>query len=118
MRSPNQSTPQPGAGIATRVHSPELATASAAVGDFSNPEEFADNIVWQNRQFFFRVEEGEPGDPAAPGIWGLCPDISGTIDGLDCPGGNVPVDDDLAVLGTIGTLACDPASSCILTGAV
>jgi hypothetical protein len=115
--SPNQSTPQPGAGVATRSHSPELAgITGAAVGDYSDPAEFADNIVWQNRRFFFRIEEGTPGDAAAPGIWGLCPDIGGTIDGLVCPGGNDPVYDDLAVLGTAGTLTCTPSGSCILTG--
>ncbi|MEA2002802.1 MAG: choice-of-anchor Q domain-containing protein, partial [Actinomycetota bacterium] len=116
--SPNESTPQPGAGIVARVHSPELGgIAGAAVGNFSDPAEFADNIVWQNRQFYFKVEAGIPGDPAAPGIWGLCPDIGGTIEGLECPD-NDPVYDDLAVLGTTGTLACDPADSCILTGAL
>jgi hypothetical protein len=117
--SPNQSTPQPGAGIATRAHSPELSgIAGAAVGDFSDPAEFADNIVWQNRKFFFRIEEGAPADPAAPGIWGLCPDIGGSIEGLVCPGGNDPVYDDLAILGTGTTepLECDPVGSCILTG--
>ena len=115
--SPNQSTPQPGAGIVTRAHSPELADlAGAAIGGFSDPAEFADNIVWHNRQFFFRVEEGTPGDPAAPGIWGLCPDLGGTIAGLACPDGNDPVYDDLAVLGTTGTLECDPANSCIISG--
>jgi hypothetical protein len=115
--SPNQSTPQPGAGIVSRANSPELAgITGAVVGDFSDPTEFADNIVWQNRRFFFRIEEGAPGDPAAPGIWGLCPDIGGAIEGLDCPGGNDPVYDDLAVLGTIGALACDPAGSCIVSG--
>jgi hypothetical protein len=111
--SPNQSTPQDGAGIVTAPHSGGLAGAGT-VGTFSDPSPFADNIIWQNRQFFFRVEEGEPGDPATPGIWGLCPDIGGTIAGLVCPGGNDPVYDDLAVIGG-GTLACDPGT-CILTG--
>jgi hypothetical protein len=86
------------------------------VGTHSEPSEFADNIIWQNRQFFFFVEDGAPADPAAPGIWGLCPDIGGTITGLNCPGGNAPVYDDLAVIGAVGTLACNPGTSCILTG--
>jgi hypothetical protein len=106
--SPNQSTPQPGAGIASRAHSTELLATGAAIGTFSDPDSgpsiFSDNIVWQNRQFFFRVETGVPGDPNAPGVWGLCPDIGGTITGLACPGGNDPVFDDLGVLGTTGTL--------------
>jgi hypothetical protein len=48
--------------------------------------------------------------------FGLCPDIGSTIPGLVCPGGNTPVYDDLAVMGTAGSLACDPLGSCILTG--
>jgi len=102
--SPNQSTPQPGAGIASRAHSGALVAASAGVGTFSDPTAFDNNIVWQNRQFFFLVGDGTPGDPGSPGIWGLCPDIGGTVAGLVCPGGNDPVFDDLAVLGTVGTL--------------
>jgi hypothetical protein len=102
--NPNQSVPQPGAGITSRVHSAELASAGD-VGTFSNPATFTDNIIWQNRQFFFRIEEGTPGDPNAPSTFGLCPDIGGTITGLVCPGGNEPVFDDLAVIGTPGALS-------------
>jgi hypothetical protein len=76
-----------------------------APSTFSDPATFSDNIIWQNRQFFFRVETGTPGDPTAPGIWGLCPDIGSTITGLNCPGGNNPVFDDLGVLGTTGELS-------------
>jgi hypothetical protein len=112
--SANQSTPQPGAGIVSRAHSPALVNI---VGNgFSDPSEFADNIIWQNRQFFFLVGDGTPGDPGSPGIWGLCPDIGGTIAGLVCPGGNAPVYNDLGVIGAVGALACDPGTSCIVTG--
>jgi hypothetical protein len=110
----NQSNPQPGAGIVTRSHSDQLP-AAGNVGTFSNPSEFADNIIWQNRQFFFIVADGTPGDPGSTGTWGLCPDIGNTL-GLGCPGGNDPVYDDLAVIGVAGTLACNPGTSCILTG--
>jgi hypothetical protein len=111
--NPNQSTPQAGAGIASRAHSSTLAGFVGA--GFSDPSEFADNIIWQNRQFFFIVADGTPGDPGSPGTWGLCPDIGGTL-GLGCPGGNDPVYDDLGVIGAVGTLACGPGASCILTG--
>jgi hypothetical protein len=112
--SPNQSTPQPGAGIVTRTHSTGLL-AAGNVGTFSDPSAFADNIIWQNRQFFFFVDDTSgctPGDPGCLSTYGLCPDLSG---GLVCPGGNAVVYDDLAVIGA-GTLACDPLASCILTG--
>ena len=66
--------------------------------------------------FIFETERDSARfDPGSPGIWGLCPDIGGTI-GLTCPGGNAPVYDDLAVIGVAGTLACTPANSCMLTG--
>jgi hypothetical protein len=112
--SPNESNPQPGAGIVTRPHSPQLA-AAGTVGTFSDPSPFADNIIWQNRQFFFFVDDASgctPGDPTCLSTYGLCPDLSL---GLACPGGNAVVYDDLAVIGA-GTLACDPGTSCILTG--
>ncbi|MDH3327614.1 MAG: hypothetical protein OEM01_00080 [Desulfobulbaceae bacterium] len=100
--SPNQSTAQPGAGIVSRVHSTGLAGASASVGTFSSPVSFTDNIVRNNRQFFFLVGDGTPGDPGNAGTWGLCPDIGGTIAALTCPGGNNPVYNDLGVIGTAG----------------
>jgi hypothetical protein len=112
--SPNESTPQPGAGIVTRTHSSGLLAALGEADGFSDPLDFSNNIIWQNRQFFFKIAEGIPGDPAEPSVYGLCPDIGGSIVGLDCPG-NDPVYDDLAVIGA-GTLECDPSTSCILTG--
>jgi hypothetical protein len=113
--SPNQSTPQPGAGIVTRTHSTGLLAALGELDGFSDPSAFADNIIWQNRQFFFFVDDESgctPGDPSCLSTYGLCPDLTG---GLACPGGNTVVYDDLAVIGA-GTLACDPLASCILTG--
>jgi hypothetical protein len=85
------------------------------VGTFSNPSEFADNIIWQNRQFFFFVDDAsgcQPGDPFCVSTYGLCPDVTGAL--ICPPGGGLGFD--LAVLGTPGALACDPLSSCILTG--
>ena len=113
--SPNQSTPQDGAGIASRAHSTQLAAASGSVGTFSDPSPFADNIIWQNRQFFFFVDDTSgctPGDPSCESTYGVCPDVTGA---LNCPGGG-GLGFDLAVLGTAGTLACNPGASCILTG--
>ena len=92
--SPNQSTPQPGAGIVARSHSEQLTEIPGApVGTFSDPRTFADNIIWQNRQFYYWI------DTAAAG---LCPDLAGT---LACPTGNTVVFDDVAVLGTTGVLS-------------
>lgn len=103
--SPNQSTPQPGAGITSRAHSAQLA-AAGNVGTFSDPTVFDDNIVWQNRQFYFWVDPSSgctPGDPGCTSTYGLCPDPSGA---LACTGGpTYPVFSDLAVIGTAGALA-------------
>jgi hypothetical protein len=109
--SPNQSTPQPGAGIVTRGHSTQLQ-AAGAVGTFSNPAPFADNIIWQNRQFFFFVDDTSgctPGDAGCTSTFGICPDVSGA---LACPGGNTVAFDDLAV---IGATACLSPTYSILT---
>jgi hypothetical protein len=115
--SPNLSTPQPGAGIVSRAHSgalAALATANppAAIGTFSDPVAFTNNIVWQNRQFYFKVVSGTP-NGTTPGIWGLCPDIGGTITGLGCPTNN-PVFNDLGVIGA-GAGACLTPSYSVLT---
>ncbi len=56
--NPNQSTPQPGAGIATHSHSPGLIGTGKNVGAFSDPR-LEDTIVWHNRKFFFRIEQGD-----------------------------------------------------------
>jgi hypothetical protein len=63
-----ESTPQP-AGVVSLGHSPSLANAiansslsakdKAKLGAFSNPS-FVNNIVWENRSFFFRINQ----DPA------------------------------------------------------
>jgi hypothetical protein len=111
--SPNQSTPQPGAGLVSRSHSAVLAGASASVGGYSVPLVFADNIVWHNRQFSFFVDTASncvPGDPSCTSTYGLCPDVTGNT--LNCPGGNTVVYDDLAVIGAVGALPC---TNCIVS---
>ncbi len=65
-----ESTPQP-AGVVSNGHSPSLTTAiansslsagdKAKLGVFSNPT-FLNNIVWENRSFFFRINQ----DPTLP----------------------------------------------------
>jgi len=114
--SPNESTPQAGAGIVTRTHSPRLAGASGSVGTFSDPSAFADNIVWQNRQFYF-VILGTPADPSGASVWGLCPDLDGVFplnpDGTPfC--GDTPVYDDIAVL-PLGSGLLSPTYSLLST---
>jgi hypothetical protein len=113
--SPNQSNPQPGAGVVSRAHSgafANLATANppAAIGTFSDPVAFTNNIVWENRQFFFKVASGLPGQTT--GIWGLCPDLGGTITGLGCPT-NDPVFNDLGVIGAGADACLTPSYSVI-----
>jgi hypothetical protein len=100
--SPNESTPQPGAGIVTRTHSNPLLGAGE-VGTFSVPSVFADNIVWENRQFYFVVTSPDctPGDPGCTTVWGLCPELGVFAPALPVLGcGTDPVFDDLAVIGT------------------
>ncbi|BBO85619.1 hypothetical protein DSCO28_61850 [Desulfosarcina ovata subsp. sediminis] len=109
---PNQSTPQDGAGIVAWAHSPQLLATGAAIGAFSDPE-LEDSIVWHNRQFYFKIAAGNPVDPAGGSVWGLCPDIGGTIAGLGCAS-NDPVYNDLGVIGAAGSL--NPLTS-ILTDA-
>jgi len=82
---PNTSNAQP-AGIVSRAHSPELA-GLGVVGNFSNPL-LTDNIIWQNRSFYFTGAPDE--DPPVP--YGLQPNPA------------TPVYWDLAVLGSAGTL--------------
>lgn len=109
--NPNTSNPQP-AGVVSRAHSPEL---TGAIGNgnrarpykfFSNPL-FSNNIVWQNRSFYFT------GDPLAdPPVYGLMPVV-----GADDITGAVV--DDLAVLGTVTPQQLSPQYSVLtsLTGA-
>jgi hypothetical protein len=105
--NPNQSTAQPGAGIAARANS--AGVIGAGGGAYSDPR-LEDSIIWHNRKFFFLIQDGTPGGTGgAPGIWGLCPNIGDSVSGLNCPS-NGPVYDDLAVLGAAGPLVCDSAS--------
>ncbi len=98
--SPNQSTPQPGAGIALEN--------AGGLGGFNN------NIVWQNRQFYFWVDASSgcvPGDPGCTSTYGLCPDPTGA---LTCTGAPAyPVYNDLAGTGagTGNVLTGDPNTS-------
>jgi len=101
--SPNQSTPQP-AGIVALAHTLELG---AVFGDgdpvtpfkfFSNPLLF-NNIIWQNRSFYFYINELL--DPP----FGLLPDVS--VDPA--------LIDDLAVLGTGNPADQLDPMFCILT---
>ena len=96
---PNNSIPQP-AGVVGRVHSPDFAAVFGGSGavapyrDFSNPV-LANNIIWQNRSFYFS-STALPDPP----YFGLLPDPA------------TPVFWDLAVIGFAGSL--DPRS-CLLT---
>jgi hypothetical protein len=104
--SPNESTPQPGAGIVSRAHSAQLLAASASVGTFSNPVALDDNIIWQNRQFYFWVDSitgCTPGDPNCTSTFGLCPDPSGALACTDGPA--YPQFSDLGVIGAAGALS-------------
>jgi hypothetical protein len=94
--SPNLSTPQP-AGIVSRVHSNALQQAFGAstFETFADPELFFNNIIWQNRSFYWELDD--------EGDFGLIPRINL---------GEPVVYADLGVLGTNGML--HPQSS-ILT---
>jgi hypothetical protein len=86
--NPDQSLPQP-AGIISRVHSNALqqAFATSTFQAFSDPEPLVNNIIWQNRSFYWLLNN--------EGDFGLIPKV-----GL----GEPPVYNDLAVLGTTGML--------------
>ncbi|MCG8426590.1 MAG: right-handed parallel beta-helix repeat-containing protein [Chromatiales bacterium] len=102
---PSQSNPQAGAGVVSRAHSLELQNfLPAGEPAFSDPV-LSDNIIWQNRMFYWMI--ANDGSKS-----GLCPDISGNV-GLACTGGNAEVYSDLAVIGTAGNLTC---SNCLQTG--
>jgi hypothetical protein len=106
---PSVSNPQGGAGIASRVHGTELAALLTNVADqlqnpdpgYSNPQ-LVNNIIWQNRQFYFQVNDTDPANV----LYGLCPDIDNI--GLGCD--TAPVFNDLAVLPE-GTGALNPTFS-------
>ena len=66
-----------------------------------------DNIVWHNRMFYWMSDTS-----IDPPVNGLCPDIGGAA-GLNCAVGTDPVYDDLAVIGTAGTLTC---TNCTVSG--
>ncbi len=109
--TPSESSPQPGAGVVSRAHSPALmgismsAANSAIRGTFSDPD-MQNTIAWRNRQFYFWVDPNAgcaPGDPGCTSTYGLCPDVAGL---LNCPGGNTVVYDNLGVIGAAGSLTC------------
>jgi parallel beta-helix repeat protein len=86
-----ESTPQP-AGIVSRNHAPEL---NAAIGNsagvqqyklFSNPD-LRNNIIWENRSFYFTSEGFDATDPLPYGLVAATPPYQ-----------------DLAVLGVTGLL--------------
>jgi len=104
--SPGQSDPQPGAGIASHAN----LTLPATLGSgFSDPV-LENNIIWQNRMFYWLLDDTDPNNVLS----GLCPDINGSI-GLTCDDapGPEPIFSDLAVLGTTGALTC---TDCIQSG--
>jgi hypothetical protein len=102
--TPDLSVAQPGAGIIARTHSASLAQFVPAGNTIANAN-MVDNIIWQNRQFFW-MSDTTP----IPSISGLCPDINGDS-GLTCAGGNAAVYDDLAT----GSQLC---IDCILSDTV
>jgi hypothetical protein len=86
--SPNLSTAQP-AGIVSRSHSPGLEAAirpsrKADYGGYAKPE-LINNIVWRNRSFYFQVDYTQE-----PPVYGV--------------NFATPLYQDLAVLGTAGSL--------------
>jgi hypothetical protein len=129
--SPTESTPQPGAGIATRAHSPALLATGQSIGTYSDPD-LQNTIAWHNRKFFFFVDPTSGCNPADPGCtssYGLCPDLCDLDNDGDCtdlnetpvvncslatnpdlPDPTQPWYDDLGVIGAAGPLTCDGAS--------
>lgn len=101
--NPNQTTPQPGAGIAARTHSPALVTQIGANNLTSNglPQRFFSNplilntIARENRMFYWAINPNA--DPttcalntSAQTCYGLVPNVAA---------GDAPVFSDLAVIG-------------------
>ncbi len=102
VASNTQSTPQPGAGIAARTHSPALAAAVAggltvyglSQQNFSNPL-ILNSIVRDNRMFYWRIDPNADQTNCALNTpqqtcYGLVPNIAA---------GEPPVFSDLAVIG-------------------
>ncbi len=102
--SPDMSNAQPGAGVAARIHSQDLMAFLPPNEPLYSDPIMENNIVWQNRKFFWKS--------VSQTVFGLCPDIGGSITGLNC-GSNLPVYDDLAVLGVAESLYCN---GCLITG--
>lgn len=88
---PNVSVPQP-AGIVSRGHTPLLAAAlGGSEADFSDPF-LANNVVWQNRSFYFGVVEGGGGTipgSGSPVQYGLIPNGTQPYWDLGVLGGGV-----------------------------
>jgi hypothetical protein len=105
---PSQSNPQPGAGVASHAHL-DLNLPVALDPGFSDPI-LSNNIVWQNRMFYWLLEE-DPGDGTTV-LTGLCPDIGGDV-GLSC--GSAVVFDDLAVIGTGNAADELTCTDCLVT---
>lgn len=109
--NPNQTTPQPGVGIAARTHSNALATLIGAnplpinglpQQYFSNPVIY-NTIARDNRMFYWRVNPTvDPAtcalNTAAQTCYGLVPNIAA---------GEPPVFSDLAVIGGAYQLTAD-----------
>jgi hypothetical protein len=117
--SPNQSEAQAGVGIRGRDHGLAFAELETFLPGgtlwyaYSNPVVFDNNILWENRSFFFWVDTASgciPGDPGCLSTFGLCPAVGG---GLNCPDGlpgiEDPVFDDVfpALAGTTNLLTPD-----------
>jgi large repetitive protein len=105
------STAQPGAGVASRVHTPALSAAltqaRVTTGGFSNPT-LQNNIVWQNRTFYWAIDYSvDPVNCQLSGTTGSRP-CFGLIPNLDT---SSPVYSDFGVIGGASTLRLSPQRS-------
>jgi hypothetical protein len=89
---PNNSAAQPGAGIVSRAHSPELQALLPAGQRFSNPQ-LVNSIVWRNRSFRYGPTGTNP-------PFGLLPQLTYDADYQVTGGATAGLYSDLAVLGT------------------
>ncbi|WP_290704283.1 hypothetical protein [Amphritea sp.] len=89
----SDSTPQPGAGIASHRHTAALATSAAQT--HSDPE-LVNNIILRNRSFFWRIDT-----LASPQVFSLVPNIANN---------EAPVYSDIAVVDDLG-LFLNPKNS-------